>query len=136
MTREDAIRLYSELMKDLREAACTGLDFSPGDPLARRALLALEAVIDSLPNAPLSHPSPETTCSAFRRLAYGWLEVVDTNLGDVLDERKLAQSEAYKQCAKELLNLVADTWPYAAGQGREAYPAPACSQSDSTKGTR
>ncbi len=51
MTREDAIKRYRELMIDLREAASTGLDMSPGDPLAGRALAALEALIDSLPNA-------------------------------------------------------------------------------------
>lgn len=56
MLREEAIRLYRELMKDLREAAATGLDMSPGDSLAGRALVALETVIDSLPNKDTVEP--------------------------------------------------------------------------------
>lgn len=50
MTKEKAIKQYHELMKDLREAASVGLDMSPGDPLAGRALASLETIIDFLPS--------------------------------------------------------------------------------------
>jgi hypothetical protein len=68
-------------------------------------------------NTPRANPDAKAafspaTGSAFRRLAQEWLNVIDPNERDVSDLMKL-RGEIYKQCAKELLTLVADTWPNA-----------------------
>jgi hypothetical protein len=67
-------------------------------------------------NATRAAGSSAPAGSAFRDLAYEWLNTIDPNRHDISSYMKI-QREVYKQCAKELLALATTMWPNVAVSG-------------------